>query len=294
MGLLFERFVRVSFGVPGGDFTVVEGLTMSFDVQKNLEKSTNKASIKIFNLNETSCSPLQQEGAIVRLDAGYGESPDELFTGQISRATPEKLGRDIITTIESGDGQEEFRAAQVNKSLAPGATGQQVIETIASALQLGTGAIKGIVDTIFQNGITLSGDAEKKMDEITAKMGLEWSIQDGKIQILAPNEPSEDIGVLLTPETGLLDAPIQREGKSELGTGKFLEFRALLRAQIKPGVRVRIVSDKVDGFFKIRKATYAGNSRQGPFEVRCEATEVPSGAIETSKLLNVPAFAGLV
>lgn len=290
MGLLFKRITRVSFGLTGQPFTVVTGLFTQFDVEKTSEKTPNKVRIQITNLNETSRSTLENKDVIVRLDAGYQGQPDELFTGNITKGSSERAGNSWITTIEAGDGGNAFKNAQVNTTLGPGANTKQVIETLAAALGKGLGAIKGIIDTdIFQNGITLTGDVEQRLDEVTDKLGLEWSIQDDKLQILPPDEPSEEIGILLTPDTGLIGSPVTREEAK--GGGKFLEFNALLRAQIKPGVSLQIVSRDVNGFFKIRKAHFAGDNRKGPFNVSCEAKEVPSGVLQSSQLLNVGAIA---
>ena len=290
MGLLFQRVTRVSFGLANEPFTVVTKLFTQFDVEKTSEKKPNKTRIQITNLNETSRSTLEQKNVIVRLEAGYGDQLDELFIGNIGKGWSERSNHDWVTNIEAGDGQDAFKSAQINTTLGPGVNTKQVLETLATALGKGIGAIKGVIETdIFQNGITLTGDVEARIDEITDKMGLEWSIQDDKLQVLPPDVPSEEIGILLTPETGLLGSPVRRE-EAKKG-GKFIEFTSLLRAQIKPGISLQIQSREVDGFFKIRKATYSGDNRKGPFEVRCEAKEVPSGAIQTSQILNIGAIA---
>lgn len=290
MGLLFQRSIRVSFGLADQPFTVVKGLFMQFDVEKTSEKTPNRVRIQITNLNETSRSTLEQKNVIVRLEAGYQNQLDELFIGNISRGSSERGGHDWVTSIEAGDGEKAFGAAQVNTTLGPGANTKQVLETLATALGKGIGSIKGVLDTdIFQNGITLTGDVSQRIDEITDKMGLEWSIQDDKLQVLPPDVPSEEIGIILTPETGLIGSPVRRE-EAKKG-GKFLEFNALLRAQIKPGISLRIQSREVDGFFKIRKAQYSGDNRKGPFNVKCEAKEVPSGGIQTSQVLNIGSVA---
>lgn len=290
MGLLYQRITRVSFGIVGQTFTVVTDLFTQFDVEKTSEKTPNKVKIQITNLNETSRAALEQKNVIVRLEAGYQGKPDELFTGNISKGSSERSGHDWVTTIEAGDGRKAFKLAQVNTTLGPGANTKQVLETLAKALGKGVGAIKGVVDNlIYQNGITLTGDVETRLDEVTDKMGLEWSIQDDKLQVLPPDEPSEELDILLTPNTGLIGSPVERE-ESKTG-GKFIEFTALLRAQIKPGVSLQIQSRDIDGSFKIRKAIYRGDNRKGPFEVQCEAKQIPTGAFQSSQLLNIGSIA---
>ncbi len=286
MGLLYIRKTRVSFGLKGQPFTVVTGLFTQFNVEKSSEKTSDRTSIQIYNLNETSRATLQEKNVIVRLDVGYQDNLDELFVGNISKGSSDRQGNAWVTTIEAGDGQDALKNAQVNTTLGPGANTKQVLETLASSLGKGIGTIKGVVSNkLFQNGITLTGDVETRIDEVVDKMGLEWYIQDDKLHVLPPDEPSEDIGILLTPNTGLIGSPVEREESK--GGGKFLEFTSLLRAQIKPGVSLRIQSRDVDGFFKVRKATYSGDNRKGPFEVVCEAKAIPSRSVLTSQTLNV-------
>lgn len=285
MGLLFDRIVRVTFGKPGTEGTRVSGLYVQFDIEKTSESNPNKGSIQIFNLNPTSIGVLQQKGNIVRLEAGYAQVPEELFLGDVSKASSAKQGPNIITTIEVGDSRKKFQEKRINITLGPGATEKQAVESLARAFEVGVGAIKGVTEKIFQQGITLEGPVKDKLDEVIGKMGLEWSIQDGALQILPPDTPSETLGILLTPETGLIEAPAKRE--------KGIEFKALLRVALKPGVSVEIRSRFISGFFKIRKAKYIGDNRGGSFEVNCEAVEVESGAQLTSEAttLNVPTLA---
>lgn len=283
MGLLFERIVKTSFGLAGEEFTVVTGLFTQFEIEKTSEKTPNRVGLRIFNLNETSRATLQQKNVIVKFDAGYGEKADELFVGNITRAGSEKSGPDIITMIEAGDATKQFSEAQVNKTLGPGANTKQVIEEVAKQLNVGIGAIKGVTEEIFQNGITLTGNATDRLDDVVDKLGLEWSIQDDRLQILPPDEPSEILGILLTSNTGLIGSPIKREDG--------IEFRALLRAQLKPGAAVQLRSREIDGFFKIRKAVYTGDNRRGPYQVVCEGKEIPSGASLETQTLNIGAVA---
>jgi len=219
----------------------------------------------------------------VQLDAGYGGIPERIFIGDINKASNIKQGPDIITKIEAGDSSKKYQEKRVNVTLGPGADTKQAVEAIARAMEVGVGSIKGIVNTVYQQGVTLEGPVKDRMDDVVTKMGLEWSIQDGALQLLPPGTPSETTAIVLSKDTGLLEAPVR--------TDKGLEFRALLRVAFKPGVSVKIESKFVDGFFKLRKVRLVGDNRKGPFEAQCEAKEIGSGssAVPTQSL-NVPTF----
>jgi len=310
MGLLYGRSTRVSFGrvtvvqsptatnITSEPFTVINNLFTQFEVVKTSEKNANTVRINIHNLNQTSRSTLEsptkvtKDGSttttvntVIRLEAGYKEDIAQIFIGNVVKAASSKQGTEFVTSIEAGDGSQALKSSQINKTLGAGATTKQVVQELASALGKGIGAVKGIVDDVFQNGITLTGDVTQRLDEITNKMNLEWSIQDDKLQILPPDEPSENSGLLITPDTGLIGSPVERED-SKTGA-KFLEFTSLLRGSVKPGVSIQLQSRDFNGFFKVRKVTFSGDNRKGPFYMDCEAKEVPSGAVQSNQLLTL-------
>lgn len=289
MSLLFNRIVRFSFGRKQDDFIdfrVVTGLFIQFEVEKTLEPNPNRVKIQVYNLTRDSRAVFEP-GTLVRLEVGYQNTPEDLFLGDITNVEHEKKGRNTVTTVLAGDGDEEFATAKVNKTLGPGANTKQVVEELARALDIGIGAVKGVTEKVFQQGITLTGNAADRLSEIVDKLGLEWSIQDGKLQILPPDEPSEQLAFILSPDTGLLGSPITGLiGKPE-DNEEGLKFKALMRASIKPGSAQAIVSRDIDGWFKVRRALYRGDSRKGPFEVECEAKEIASGETQPSQTLNV-------
>lgn len=285
--LLFKRKIQITFGKPGPGETQtrVSQLLIQIDMEKNSQAEPNKGTVAIHNLNQNSRALLQQSGVSALVEAGYGDSLDKLFVGQVRAAPTVRQGRETVTTIEFQDGIEQYQKSRINKAFAPGVTNKQVLQALADSLKVGIGAIKGLVEGQFQQGLSLSSDVKSALDDITGKMGLEWSIQDNNLQILPPKTPSEFLGLVLAPDTGLIGSPTEREDSKN--GGKFLEFRALLRPQIRPGVAVQIQSRDVNGYFKVRKAHYTGDNRKGPFEVQCEATEVASGVVTTSDVLNV-------
>ena len=295
MSLLFDRIVRVSFGLPGVVGVATNGVFVDFSVEKTLESNPNTATIKLYNINESSRALLKEKGALIRLEAGYQNVAEEIFIGDVGFVRSIRVGPDMITEVQSGDGRKNLRDAKVNATLGPGATTKQVVELLTRELQVGVGTIKGLVDEAFQNGVTLSGPVKSVMDRIMKNSDLEWSIQDGNLQALPVNEPSEDTTIVLSKDTGLVGTPAKREPdtKKPTSSGDGIEFTALMRAAIKPGVMVGIRSEEINGFFKIRKANYAGTNRAGPFWVKCEAKEVPGITLPNQTLAVPPVVGGL-
>lgn len=292
MSVLFERVIRFQFAKPGETPVLVDELYMQFDGEKTLEAEPNRFTVKIHNLGPSSAAKLQRKGVLALMEVGYrgdsGSAPvlKKLFVGQIKTAAVETEGRESISKIEFQDGIDQYSESMINMTLGPGATNRQVLETLAQKFGTGLGAVKGLQEGTFQQGVTLAGPVREKLDDLTRRMGLEWSIQNNNLQILPPKVPSELLGYLLSPSTGLIGSPTQREDAKS--GGKFLEFKCLMNAAIYPGVAVQIKSKKFDGIFKVRKAHYEGDNRRGPFQMTCEAQELLSGVVPPNVALARP------
>jgi hypothetical protein len=87
-------------------------------------------------------------------------------------------------------------------------------------------------------------------------MGYSWSIQDGKFQLLGPEETLGDQAFLLTTATGLVGIP-------EAGEDGLVKARSLLQPEILPGKLVELQAeslDAVNGAYRVEKATFIGDT----------------------------------
>lgn len=288
MSLLFDRSVAISFGKPKEVGVLFRDLFIKFKIVMSSEPKPNTGEILIYNLNQTTRSILQKEkkGLVVRLETGYKNILEELYFGDISNVFVSKEGPDIITKLVTGSGRRAYQGGKINQSFAAGTTTKTVVEALVLALDVGIGAIKGVTDESFQHGLTISGPIKDKLNEITKKMGLEWSIQNNSLQILPPDVPSEILGLVINERTGMIGKPVEREQDEKL-KGKTIEFQSLIRTKLQPGVAVKIESKDIDGFFKIRKSTFEGDSRTGPFMVTCECSEINTANNVPNQKLNI-------
>lgn len=263
--VLFDRKADIIFGKPlvGEELTRVPGLFIQFDIEKTTESDANSAKIKVYNLNQRSRGILVQNDTIVQLDVGYGNALEQLFIGDVDRVTIEKKGPDIVAFIEAGDSEKTLLESTINQSFAPGTFLSKLVNIAASKLNVAVGTLTGLKDKRFEQGVTLSGNVKTELDKLLKAGNVEWNIQDGTLQILPENETTGEDAILLNKNTGLLGRPIRKN--------KGISFRSLLIPDLKPGRKVRIFSDDIDGDFKIRKSNFKGDTRVGPFEVTCEA-----------------------
>ncbi len=238
-------------------------LRIAFDVMLSRARDPNKATLKIWNLNEDSRNSIQEQDRLdVTIEAGFTGTLSQIFKGDMRFGNSTREGSDWITALEAGDGAKQNRSARVKASFAGGTKVTEVLKKAANALGIGTGNLEQVIAagskrigmTEFTNGTVLTGKAADAIDNITKSMGLEWSIQGGQLQILEPNETTQDEAVLLSTGSGLIGSPTAGE------KGR-VKARSLLQPDIFPGRKVQIQSALFEGsFFKTEKVKHAGDT----------------------------------
>jgi hypothetical protein len=240
---------------------------LNFSVEKNSTSSSNKCTVTAYNLSENSRSFIEKKEGMLRLEAGYGNDTAIIFLGDIDKVIAKRQGPDILTIIESGDGEKRLADAHIELSLKAGATDEQIINAVINVLELERGTIKGIARMEYLNGFSFSGKAQELLDKITKKQKLEWSVQDGSLQIIPQSTDTGDTAVSLNSNTGLLDVP----NKTDEG----FVIKSLLNPKLVPGRQVKLESILLTGqaIFKVDKVTHVGDTQEGDFFTEVEGKE---------------------
>lgn len=248
----------------GGEGIAVSDLRISFNIEKSSESNPNVSKISIYNLNPTNRAFLESEKLQVVLSAGYETYQEIIFAGDIRKASSMRTGPDWVTTIESGDGEAALTEVTTDKSYGPGTDLKTVFNDLIGGLGLSKGNVdlSGVTATV-QNGLTVSGRNKEQLDELTKKQGLEWSVQNGAVQVTKQGAATQVEAVLISPETGLIGAPAKRE--------KGIEFTAALNPKLVPGRSVQVQGSAINGVYVVRKATFDGDTREGNWTVKVEA-----------------------
>lgn len=279
MSELYGRIVEVLIGPRGQNGKLFRDLRVSFKIEKSLESSPNNASIQIYNLAASSRSLVEQDGAVIQLRAGYQENTKILYLGDIARTTTKRSGGDIITEIEAGDGEFAYQNATANVSLGPGAKYSQVFQAIGDRLGLSQGSVKiPNPNDQFQQGYSFSGAARDALDILSEKQGLEWNIQDGQLQALPAETTTDESVIVLNSGSGLVGSPfktkILRPDLARIGKGKEesgVKVVSLLNPEIRPGRRIQVEAEFVNGIFKVEKVTHSGDTHSSQFYSEVEA-----------------------
>ena len=265
MPQLFDRIVLLECaGLQWRD------LRVTFAVSRTSTSKPNKAEIKVWNLSETSRVAVAAKGAALRLSAGYanatGGNVGVVFAGQVDFAQSARDGPDIVTTIYAADGRTAWARA-ASKSWSAGTPHADLVAYLANEMGLALAPtslanVKGSARGPF----ALYGYAHRDLDTLLAGLGLQWSIQEGVLQIVAPDAAVQGVAIVLSPESGLIGSPEVAEPKKAKGkTRPALKCKALLQPELAPGRRVRLQARDHAGDYRIDRADHAGDSYEGDF-----------------------------
>lgn len=255
-------------------------LRVQFKAEKNLARDPNKAEVTLWNLAPDTRALMQKKNAQCIIEAGYVGNLFQIFSGQLFYANHTRQGTDWITTFTTADGIEQYSLARINESFKPGVAMQQILERAAKSLGVGMGNAAekfkegnyrdGITE--FTKGIVMNGKSADVLDELMRTSGYEWSIQDGQLQVLREDEPTNEDAVLLTTATGMIGSPEFAEDKKD--KHQYLKVRSLLQGTFKPGRLLEVRSRQVSGFFKADKVAHIGDTWGNDWYTDIEAVAV--------------------
>ncbi len=273
MTQLFRRVVRVAVApktegskgtlaaIEGASGFDLSGLDCVFKVKKTLKAEPNTCSLRIYNLAASTRRVLEGSKKLtLRLEAGYPGTVGQLFLGEIARASTERDGTDMVTKIETGDSEKEIQASRLSLTIGPKVPASVALTAIAKSLGVGLGNV-GLAaaklaaagKTLYGPGTILTGSSAQLLTDFCRSADLEWSIQDGMIQILDRAKALDGMAVELSPETGLVGSPsVDHEG--------IVTAKALIQSDLIPGRKVSFDSLSFKGGYKIQEVEYLGDT----------------------------------
>lgn len=247
-----------------GDLDVTD-IDLSFEVGKTLKPDPNTCALTLYNLSPKSRDALSSPRAQnLLIEAGYADTtqrPGQIYLGPMRHAIHTIEGPDIVTRIESADSEKALGISRFKLAVGPKAPAQAVLQAIAKSLNVKLGniaqaslklAARGKV--LFPVATAISGQTAKVMTDFCNSAGLEWSVQDGELQILDAGAALDTNPYILNAATGLIGSPsVDREG--------IVNCTTLILRGVRPGLRVILDSRFVKGVYRITEAQYSGETR---------------------------------
>ena len=263
------------------DTVEVSELRCTFKVTKPAAKP-NTAEVVISNLSAETREKINRKGAPLILKAGYTGSLATIFSGVVRTVDPIRDGTEWNTTIRSGDGERAYRYANVSNSYKAGTPMKAVLTDLVKSLGLDTGnsaEVFAAVNSQAVNGYVAHGKSARILDEVLGGLGMEWSIQDGRVQVLKKGDATKDEAVVLGPDSGLLGSPQLGSGNEKNKPAGLVKVKCLLQARLKPGGKVSIDSEGVKGVFRIISLTHGGDTHGGDWCTEFEAAPAPNSKV---------------
>jgi len=287
----FRRTFRLVVGPAGGQGTVVlPPMQIQFDVQKDAEEDPNVHSIRVYNLSPSTRKALEKPDLRAYLYAGYEEEsgPILLAAGTVVDAFTRFESPDVVTELAVADGYGELRDSAVSLSYGPGASSSTIIQDVAKKMGLLLNMPASLAPRVWEHGFSFYGPARAALHKLCKGAGLEWSIQNQTLQVVAIKGVTERSVVVLNSQTGLIGSPervreASREkdaggakgAKSERQRRDGWRIRSLLLPWLNPGDRVRMDSRQLQGVWRVESVTHRGEFHGGDWTTELHIVEAP-------------------
>jgi hypothetical protein len=262
-----------------------ETLKYTFTVSKNLQGAPNTAEIAVYNLNREHRAQIEQiktnetkglkiKTVPVSLEAGYGldseggpagKDASLIFLGHLRSFLTTREGPDLVTNIGTGDGEVNIRRARVALSFAPGVPTDTAFRQLAEAVGVDRGNLDDAVKTlkgkaIFPMGTVFSGSASRELDAVCRSLGLEWSVQNGKLQILLRGQALKEKAILLNKDSGML-------GEPTIDTQGVMGVSMLMAPDVYPGRKMVVQGERLRGQYRIEETSHKGDTMGGEWAI---------------------------
>ncbi|QKJ86689.1 hypothetical protein PMPD1_1739 [Paramixta manurensis] len=294
---LFLRVAELIIAQTNKKAISVKDLRLNFSIQKTSSKTVNKCTLKVYNASPDTIKKMEIINNIVILKVGYEQDIGAvtLFTGTVCRSLTYVDGADTITEIDLRDSVIPLRDAKISVSYPPHYSALAVLKGVVSNFGLPVKMSLNVNDKQYISGFAYNGRARDAMDRVCDFLDLEWSAQDGELQIIRKGGVYAETAVVLSKDTGLIGYP-RREAetmteKSNAQTGIKYEsnrvthnsinvedptakiknrqtldgagyrVKSLLNPAIYPGAYVKLISNNIHGeFFRVEEAKYIGDT----------------------------------
>ena len=278
----FDRQYRMSAGPPGSVGFEIGGtspysLHISFSVQKQELESSNTAKVQVWNLNKQNLATLEAENCFLLLKAGYGNTLPVILSGTVSHTSTRKDGSDMLTEIEVVDGLMEVRDTWVSMSYAGLVNTKKILDDTATQMGLTVTYSYNAAFADIPNGFSFVGQAKNALSKACAVSGLEWSIQNGVLQIKKPGDVMNREVYVIGPDTGLIEIPerVQISSSDDAGTPQMgYDLVYLLNGAIGVGDYVQVQSKYLTGFFRVYSLEIDGDNLSGSWQCKARVLEV--------------------
>lgn len=277
--MLFDRVIRARILIKDSSYaeTVreieVRNLRMTFTINKSFSVSTNTCTLKIYNLSPENRNAINEDGSEVRLYAGYRENGGDqlLFIGNLTTISHSFSQPEIVSTLVFSDGEIGLYNTLIPVSFSAKTKIRSVIEYIAERFGLQIAHFTPTEDLEYEQGYSDSASGAVHLTNTCNALNLRWSVQNGDLYIIPNQGATDKPPTEITAFNGLIGIPERNTDKKMFlynalpKTGRLRpgwKFKTLLRPDILPGDRIRLISPtlSINGVFYVDTILHDGDN----------------------------------
>jgi hypothetical protein len=270
------------------DDVELKDFKITFEVEKYLHGTPNKANVKIWNLKKSSRDQIEEKGKKVEILAGYEDTETGLvYSGDIVNVVHTKTQTEWVTEILSGDGIDILGGSIVNQTMAAGSSMNQVYDALVARLPgISKGVTKGIKNCLsgkksLLRSLQLTGDVKSWLDQIAKDCGFEYSVNENIIETNPTGQPLSDLPpIQVNQAKGMKNSPKKTE--------KGVNVKTILNPNLKLARTIDItdtgkeipkgtgsfeeVPGTIDqGVYRIVKIVHRGSTHENTWESEIES-----------------------
>jgi hypothetical protein len=186
-------------------------LQFQFSIKAAVLGTPRRLQLRIYNLKKETAQKVTSYGSPVLLSAGYNGNFGTIFSGQIVQV---RIGRENATDtyldISAADADYVYNHSVINFSVSKGSGVVGRVGQIANAagIQLGTFAVPPIPGQLHR-GRVYFGLLRHHMSALCGTIGADWTLNDGKLEVVAQDGYRAGQIPLITSATGMVGVPEQ-------------------------------------------------------------------------------------
>lgn len=248
-----KQFIRKASLIIGGDdghALDLSKLRFRFAIRRGDYQTPNTADVRVYNVSDETadrvfqCSPTAEFTRVV-IQGGYDGNYGILFDGTIKQI---RRGResptDTFIDITAADGDRAYNYAISAVTLEASQTGakDQIAVILEGMKKQGAdiGYLPEITSNPLPRGKVIFGMSRDALRQVADNTGTNWSIQDGKVNLIPKSAYIPGDIPVITSATGMIGLPTQ--------TQNGIHVRALLNPNFKIGQVVKLDNKSIQGY----------------------------------------------
>ncbi len=261
----------------------VSQLRCTFRVVKTCLVQPNWSTVTIYNLSPSTENAIIQEGFRLVIEAGYvGSQYGVIFDGDVLQVLRNKEdGTTYSLTLVAMDSDAFLTYGTSVFTVLRGQNSRQIVDQVASTASIPTelGRIStNLSDTKLPRGKAVFGKSADILRQIAKSENATFHVEDGKVNIVKPEDLPPGEIIELSPSSGLIGVPAQQDYGATI--------RMLLSPRVRIGSLVHVDNSLIrnqqynvgqpiyqldqDGIYRVIHLEFEGDSRGQPWWVTAE------------------------